>query len=621
MNNRLKRTVNKDYDLPASITETLKEYSIAPIANDGDHHYGNTRIPPKTSGPYQDSKEIEIALCTDNWDVTEFSNSYLHLDVSLNVRFSGFQGMEPVNQSTPPDNLPEYDATDPTWENRVIAALNSTEEGRNYFRHYARNLLWDNQFVFFGLKCGTHVLRNYSFKFHDIPISSTNQSSALYESFLYSNFKAKNEMENKKYIFTDYKEVEEYKNTICGVYIPLRAILERAGQATSAYQVHMEIIIPYNELFALQMFEEYPNRIFGELKLVITTTSEGFVHCEVNPVTSIRQRLIAGRHRTNNNPLERVMTDRVLSAVYAYDKDSINYLRAFNQVGITSPVQFFTDWIYTEINGGRVVDLITSTSNTFSVYADSIVTNDAWADVHGYKVSDSALEALINHFSQHPFSVPAQKIETYAFPGGPTDRQLSQTMNIRLNRVTDFELLMPQDAGQRTVFRNPALNNFQLLIGFWRGPDQLISTLSPEFFTQQMQATDFDTYFVAPENFETSLSEARVCEDGPLMPTSDDTSFVPIWSVERANAGEFVFDGMDHTGIKVEINGVPFYQRGRELNIYGDGCPAPILCCTSDTFWIFRLVDGYPNCQYITQSTYEDGYKNPDQEAVKAYDR
>ena len=97
------------------------------------------------------------------------------------------------------------------------------------------------------------------------------------------------------------------------------------------------------------------------------------------------------------------------------------------------------------------------------------------------------------------------------------------------------------------------------------------------------------------------------------------TGFVPIFSLERANAEELVFDGRDDVEVKVEITGRPLFP---SYNIYPPSTltttPPPILCCCTDTYWIFRLVDGVPTAQYVTDHSYDEAYANPTIEAVKA---
>ena len=183
---------------------------------------------------------------------------------------------------------------------------------------------------------------------------------------------------------------------------------------------------------------------------------------------------------------------------------------------------------------------------------------------------------------------------------------------------------------------NPALQQFQLLIGNVRYPDQLVSTLDPEFFENQIQSTDFDSFFEATDSYEHSLSDARVGPNsfstvtdqttgvttttigyGALEPVTDDTGFCPIFSLERDNAGELVFDGRNDKEVKIEITGRPLYS----YNIYPPSTmtttPPPTLCTCSDTYWIFRLVNGTPNCQYVIDHDYDEAYNNPDIEAVR----
>ena len=190
---------------------------------------------------------------------------------------------------------------------------------------------------------------------------------------------------------------------------------------------------------------------------------------------------------------------------------------------------------------------------------------------------------LKQYFNENPFTVCAQRVERYSFHSGAESNGLDTDVNIRMRRVTDCYVLMPTNSLQKTVFCNPALQQFQLLIGNVRYPDQLVSTLDPEFFENQIQSTDFDSFFEATDSYEHSLSDARVginkittstdsstnvttttFEYGELNPTTDDTGFCPIFSLERDNAGELVFDGRNDKEVKIEITGRPLYS----YNIY-----------------------------------------------------
>ena len=545
---------------PGTIVEAMKAYTKEPKINDGTHRYGNIRVKPKTSGPYAANTEIEIPITSDNFTVTEFENSYLHLICKVTFQVS---------------NMPSISGTDDF-----------------------SNMLRNNQYVFLGLKCSNHVIRNYHFLFHDIPITSTRQPNALYESFLYSNFKAKGEIANKKWVFSPYEEVCSMDNSLCGMYIPFSDLVSGATK-------YLDIIIPIKELLAMEGFDEYPNKIFGELKFAFNTTYEGFVYTQVNPIESIRKAVVRGDIDSTNTNLH-------LDDILAIDSHTIPYHHAFEQQGISSQVSFITG--YDSTNG-----LQYSTVSNFAVTLSDIETADIWADIRGYEANTAAIQAMREHFSQHPFTVCAQRVERYSFHSGADASQLSTDVNIRMRRVTDVEILMPTNSLQRTVFTNPALTNFQLLIGSIRYPDQLVSTISPEFFQQQIQNTDFDSFFEATDTYEHSLTDCRTSASGLRNPTTDDTGFVPIFSLERANAEELVFDGRDDVEVKVEITGRPLFSN---YNIYPPSTltttPPPILCCCTDTYWIFRLVDGVPTAQYVTDHSYDEAYANPTIEAVKA---
>ena len=554
-----RRILNESHSQTGSIVDEMKSYALTPIPNDGMNIYGNVRINPITSAPFTNSQEITIPITTSNFDVIEFSNTYLHIVARLRIRVA---------------NAP------------VV-------EGDDEFS----KMLRENQFIMLGLKCGTHVIRDYQFKFNNVPITTTTQSSSVYENFLYSALKAKSEIANKKYVFTPYEEAKDYENSICGIYIPIG---ELSG---GSFYKTLDIIIPLRELLIMEAFHEYPQKIFGELQLVFHTTSEAFVHMEVDPLTSIRKNIINGK-------IDKTVPH--LSEVLACVGDTFEYTHAFEQVGISSPVQFISGW---DAENNK---LKFSTMPEFTPYIDELVSTEVWVDCKGYRASDSALRELMNFFSTQPFVVPAQRCEFFTFPNGCESSGIRSSMSIRFNRTTDCELLMPTNSLQRTVFRNPHLDDFQIMIGQLRFPSQLISTLSPEFHEQQIQASDFDTIFEANDEWEHSLTDAIVSDDGEktLKPTTDNTSFVPIIQTERngSNGNSLWSDGISGNQ-KVELNGRPIYPKN---NIYyaGPNTPSPIIALTSDSYWIFRLIGGTPNCQYVINSDFSDAIQNPTIESV-----
>ena len=573
--------------LNGQIVDTFKQQQIQPAVNDGGHQYSNTRLTPKQPCPFHENDQFELSLSSSNFDVTEFCNSYIHLVLKLNLTLKGFDGLRTAfnvlcNNSTRPAD----ESLAAQWD--------------------LQNALAENQFVFLGFKCSSHAISQYSFKFHDKPVSSTQQSQAITENFLYSNFRSKGEIENKKYVYSPYNEVNEYDNSTCGIYLSIKDLLEIMNNSNKYFT--MDLIIPYKELLILETFDEYCNAVFGDLKLTMQITKEGMVFTEVNPLKSIRKNMLAGK-------LSKTVPN--LSNILAVDGETLDYLHAFNQIAMTSRCVFITGW-----NGSAAT---TFESNDCTIEIVSLDVTEVYGDCKGYKIQHAAKQELENFWATNPCTYPAQKVTRNAFPVAAQADGINTNLTLALNRVTDFNLLMPVNSNQRTVFCNPALKNFQLQVGNVNYPNQSISTVSPEYFQQQMQMTDFDSIFPATDSFEHSLTDARVDDKGYLMPVTDDTSFVPCFAVERENATGIVFDGLDTTSARIELKGAPAYPN---YNIYyisdnrtdsrgntspiKNHVPPPILCQTSDTYWIFRCQpeEGTVSCQYVTANSYDAAYNN-----------
>ena len=81
------RLLNEANTEDGSIVSEMKSYSLEAVPNDGIHVYGNTRINPDVSAPFTASQEITLRLTSSNFDICEFSNSYIHLNLRLRLRF------------------------------------------------------------------------------------------------------------------------------------------------------------------------------------------------------------------------------------------------------------------------------------------------------------------------------------------------------------------------------------------------------------------------------------------------------------------------------------------------------------------------------------------------------
>ena len=559
-----RRLLQKSHTESGSVVQEMKSYSFQPVKNDGRNDYGNTRIKSiRSNGPFNTNTEIELPLVSGNWDVTEFENSFIHLNCEAQFRF---------------DDAPTLGTAG--------AELDDFEKA-----------MGDNQFVFIGLKASPHIIRDYRFKHNDTVIQTSNQASAITENFLYSTFKADSEISNHKFVFSTYKEVSERENSICGMYIPLKEIA--AGTLTKKF----EIVIPYQELLPLEAFNEFPNCIFGDLTFNFHVSYDAFVYCEVNPKESIAKGITQGLIN---------LTTPHLSEVLAVDASTFDYQHSFEQVGIPSQAQFVKGFV------GNKVEY--ATCPNFCPYISNLMVNDAWCEVKGYNIVESAKAELYAHFTRNPFSVPAQKIEVYNFPQGPTSGGLSTSATVTFNHTTEVYILCPTNAKQLTVIRNPMLDRFQIQINNKRLPDAFHSTISAPFITQQIQSSDFEGMWKPNDDWEHSMTDARITPDGKIIkPWTDNTCWVPVFQVERqGSGGEMWFDGIDKVYAKVDINAKPLYQNVADVYFMPNGStPPPSLVACQDVYWIWRIINGVVNVQYVTNYTYAEGFANPDLDCIK----
>ena len=83
-----RRVLNEAHSQTGAIVDEMKSYALVPTPNDGIGIYGNIRINPITSAPFTNSQEIQIPITSSNYDVMEFSNTYLHILARLRIRCS-----------------------------------------------------------------------------------------------------------------------------------------------------------------------------------------------------------------------------------------------------------------------------------------------------------------------------------------------------------------------------------------------------------------------------------------------------------------------------------------------------------------------------------------------------
>ncbi|KAA6334548.1 MAG: hypothetical protein EZS28_053055, partial [Streblomastix strix] len=222
----------------------------------------------------------------------------------------------------------------------------------------------------------------------------------------------------------------------------------------------------------------------------------------------------------------------------------------FTQIGCTADL--ITGLQAKELTPSGLKNLVCDI-NPVTVSVRNYIITGATANMSGYKASDTCLNRVRQFYSQRPFVVPAQRIETWAFPSGAALTGLRTTVNIGqfdyrlirlienyknrriilnstmgffgsciveltdifcsqnipLSHVTDMCLIFPKDPRHVTCFENPCYQNMQVSTLGRNFPDFPMNTLNEQFFTMQLQANNLDAIFEATDEYEDSLATPR----------------------------------------------------------------------------------------------------------------
>ena len=616
MSNYWRRTVSsreQKIGTPSDIATKLAAYDMPDVQNDGDHQYIDMRFMPKSnSDRYGKDAEIEVYLTDPSVDITEFDKSFIELTVSGNLLFDSGVITELRNKFNA-----VYLPSNTTESNKITSAT-------DYEHNKAlQQMLLDNQFIFIGYKSSNQVMSNYHFMINNVAFNETSHQHAVCEGFLSTVYKSRADMSNKKYVFSPYNEVVSFDNSVCGAWVPLSDLI--SGNCNFSFQV----IIPYNEILALQAFDNFPNWLFGNLILSFKATNVSQVWTEVNPYDSITRNIVRGIIKASDYP--------ELTSILACAKETWGYTRAFQQIGLINQVCFCTGNKWDSENNKWTEELdfytgpICPRTDTGGFQVSKVQ-----SFTKGYRLNTTVKGEMENYFLDtefggqgHVFVVPAQHITRFGMSDQPVGTTFNIESDIPISRATDLYVLMPWHTDQTTCFCNPSLQSFQIHIGSRSYPRQEVSTVGPEFYTQQLQQSDFDNFFEANDSFEHSLTDARCDKNGFRNPYTDDTSFVFAISLERSNAGPMIFDGLDGSQ-HIRLSGSALYNQyslytadNIDPNVYHTGRMAsPAVCSLQNSIWIFRRIIGaggapMVNCQYVLKHDYGDAKRNRDVEGFQ----
>ena len=550
-----------------SISSVLAQNIIKDVTNDGGHYTNWKEIEPESQMPSAHNQEIIIRLTDANLDITQLNETFLSLNVKATLNFSQipFQAITGTN------------------------ARLSEDLQRGFF-------------LFVGLKNGSDIIKDYTIFHKNIAVTDTLQNDATVESALYHIVEDKDSKNNKKHVHSLYDSVHEMDTSCCGIYLSYYD-LKSINASTNTLTVNIPVNIPITDILAFQAFTEYPNSIFGDLKIKFRINPGAFVFAMVDPHASAKKHFYTtdyeGVHADNVETVDEFIQS--IPTNPAYD-------RGFFQFGTSANLSR----ILYEVSDGETIPTYTiewnqATQNVM-ISMPTYTVDRCTCIIRGFNMNKAALANEKQKYMSEPFVVPAQRIDISAFSGITSATELKTSQNIALRRVTDFMVYFPKYAQQITCWENPMLTNLHLNTMGRNYPEKAVSTIDPNFIQMQLQAADLSSFNLeATDEYENSLTIPRATSTIRLTPHTDLTSFVFIVPVERASGAGIYFDGLDSNGqnVSVELRGAPIYQGANDTyyNHTGDGSTRPqfpVLAMVMDTYWIFSSVDN-GHCHYETR--------------------
>ncbi|KAA6384205.1 MAG: hypothetical protein EZS28_020272, partial [Streblomastix strix] len=395
MNHQLMKThIPKSQENLQTIENLLKTFAIQPFQNDGEHHFSIKEIKPESQMPSLFDKEVIISLSDSDHDVTQMQNSFITLEFKMNLLF---------------DN--KFDKFDDAYkeEERPLMDPSRTMQQQN------------------------HIF---------IVLSNKNQRK-----------------NNNRFVHSLYENVRKDDISCCGRYLSIKEISEVLALQTSspyAMPVGFTVSIPLDDLFIFSAFSEYPNFLFGNLKIKFKINTCAFVFCQVDPVLSMAKYYTIKKDELLSSDQDNI---KDIDLFFRNWSLTFQYTNMYTQIGCTADL--FTGLRAEELTPSGLKNLVCDIKSvTLSVrnYIIEAVT----ANMSGYKASETCLNRIRQFYQSRLFVVPAQRIESWVFQSAASSAGIKTTQNIPLSHVTDMCLLFPKDARHVTCYENPCYFDIQI---------------------------------------------------------------------------------------------------------------------------------------------------------------
>ncbi|KAA6372481.1 MAG: hypothetical protein EZS28_031992, partial [Streblomastix strix] len=489
-----------------TIEETVLGNAVVPFTNDGEHHYSIKEIKPESQISALFDKEIIISLSGTDHDITQIQNSFLSVVLTANIQLDD-----------------KFDKIDESYKDGLV--------------------------LFVGLKSGSNLIREYTIYHRGKTIDGSLQNDATTESFIYNTIKPKT----------------------CGTYISMREIEELIGNQTAVpytIPIRFRVSIPFDDLLIFSAFTDYPNGLFGDLKIKFKINPHAFVFCQVNPIISMAKYYTMNKDKLLGSNQQKLMD---IDLIFRNWSLTFQYTKQFTQLGCTADL---ITGLHAEPLTESGLKNLTCDIKPDTLSIKNYVVTEVTANMAGYKATDACLNRVHQFYSSRPFVVPAQRVEIWPFPTSTTLMGIRTSQNI------------------------PLSHNMQITTCGRNFPDMPMNSLDQQFFQLQFNASNLDLLFEATDEFEDALTTPRNTATRRLNPHTDLTSFLITLQCERNSNGALIFDGLDtqNQNTSVELRGAPIQQGATDsyynVDTSGKRPPPPILCTVHDTFWLFSPTAG-----------------------------
>ncbi|KAA6354832.1 MAG: hypothetical protein EZS28_049641, partial [Streblomastix strix] len=352
--------------------------------------------------------------------------------------------------------------------------------------------------------------REYTIYHRGRTIDGTLQNDSTTEQCIYNTVKPRSEKNNRKHIHSLYeKNIHKYDTSACGTYVTIREIEEAIKDQVSVpytMYIRFRLSIPLDDILIFSGFTDYPNSLFGDLKIKFKINPNAFVFAQVNPIISM-----AKYYTMNKTDLMASGPDKLKNIDLLFRNWSLGYqyTMQFTQMGCTAD-------LITKISIEQITDsglkYLMCSINPVTLSIKNYVVTEVTANMSGYKATDNCLQ---------------RRVEAWSFPISATTTGIRTSQNIPLSHITDLCLLFPKDA-RATCYENPCYHNMQVTTCGRNFPDMPMNTLDQQFFQMQLNASNLDLLFEATDEFEDALTTPRNTASRRLNPHTDLTSFVII---------------------------------------------------------------------------------------------